>query len=213
MKKELYQLGRQFDEEGLNDMQIPENPFTLFASWFDINLKSGVEDPTAMTLSTIGTNGFPESRIVLLKEYSQKGFTFFTNYNSKKGLAIAQDNRVSLHFYWKNPARQVRIEGLASKVSAHESDIYFKSRPFQSQVGAVVSPQSEMIVSREKMEKDYHKIANSASKETLKRPLHWGGYIVEPVRFEFWQGRASRLHDRIQFTLETNLWTHYRLAP
>lgn len=213
MKKELFQLGRQFDEEGINEDMLPTNPFELFENWFQTNLKSEAEDPTAMTISTIGVNGFPESRIVLLKEYSNKGFTFFTNYHSKKGMAIANDNRVSLHFYWKDPARQIRIEGRAEKIDKTESDLYFKSRPFQSQVGAVVSPQSQKIESREILENQYHVIVNGCSEETLKRPENWGGYIVKPSSFEFWHGRASRLHDRIYYQSSSNQWEFHRLAP
>lgn len=213
MKKELFQLGRHFDEEGMDEAALPSHPFELFRDWFRTNLKTQPEDPTAMTLSTIGLNGYPESRIVLLKEYSIQGFTFFTNYLSKKGMSMAQNNRVSLHFYWKDPARQVRIEGKAEKISGAASDLYFKSRPFQSQVGAVVSPQSEKIESWEVLEKKYHEVVSNFSEETLKRPADWGGYIVEPSSFEFWQGRASRLHDRIFYQLTSGNWTHHRMAP
>lgn len=213
MKKELFQLGRHFDEEGINEGVLPENPFDLFQKWFQTHLTTNPEDPTAMTISTIGLNGYPESRIVLLKEYSTKGFTFFTNYASNKGLEIEKDNRVSIHFYWKDPARQVRIEGKAEKIPANESDIYFKSRPFQSQVGAVISPQSEKIESREILEKKYDKIFNQFTEATLNRPTNWGGYIIKPSSFEFWHGRASRLHDRIVYHITLDDWGHHRLAP
>jgi pyridoxamine 5'-phosphate oxidase len=168
----------------------------------------------AMTLATASADGVPAARIVLLKGYDEHGFVFFTNYESFKGMQLAENPRACLVFFWKELERQVRITGLVEKVSAEESDAYFNSRPEGSRIGAWVSPQSQVIASREWLEEQEKKYIKDFSEQTVKRPAHWGGYRVKPISIEFWQGRSNRLHDRIQYTLQgDNTWTIERLAP
>ncbi len=167
-----------------------------------------------MTLATASSDGIPSARIVLLKEYDINGFTFFTNYNSFKGQQLAENPKACLVFFWKELERQVRITGLIEKISSAASDEYFNSRPQGSQVGAIASPQSQVIENREWLDNHYSKLEKELHDKKLQRPPHWGGYIVKPVIIEFWQGRPSRLHDRLQYTLEENgTWKIERLAP
>jgi pyridoxamine 5'-phosphate oxidase len=166
-----------------------------------------------MALSTVSPEGRPSSRIVLLKGYSEEGFVFFTNYTSDKGKQIEHNQHVSLLFFWKELERQVRIEGVASQVAAEESDAYFDSRPVGSRLGAWASPQSQKIADREILDKELEKITAQFSEQQIPRPPHWGGYRVKPTRIEFWQGRSSRLHDRILYELVDENWQISRLAP
>ena len=167
-----------------------------------------------MTLATSSKEAVPSARIVLLKEFTLEGFVFFTNYNSFKGHELAENPKACLVFYWKELERQVRITGIVKKISDSENDIYFKSRPALSQIGAVVSPQSQLIESRDWLDKKFNDTVEKLENNEIQRPTQWGGYIVKPVIFEFWQGRPSRLHDRIQYSLEEKgNWKIERLAP
>ena len=194
----------------LSEDSIDKNPFSQFEKWMKEALEAEVNEPTAMGLSAIGADGFPHSRIVLLKDFDDNGFTFFTNYNSLKGKSIQQIPAVSLLFFWPELERQIRISGFAEKTDATVSDRYFQSRPANSRIAAAVSNQSEKISSREFLENNFE---TAKMIETTTRPEHWGGYVVKPLRIEFWQGRESRLHDRILYKKTGNLWTISRLAP
>ncbi len=166
-----------------------------------------------MSIVTNGADGFPDSRIVLLKSYNNEGFVFFTNYNSQKGQAIAENPKVSLHFFWPELERQVRISGIAEKTSIEESEAYFHSRPFESQVAAAVSDQSAEVPSRVYLEEKFDALKKELNGTNPERPKNWGGYLVRPVKFEFWQGRENRLHDRIVYELKDEDWIIKRLAP
>ncbi len=168
----------------------------------------------AMTLATASADGMPSARTVLMKGFSEKGFTFFTNYNSFKGQQLSENPKASLLFFWKELERQVRITGIVGKISSEESNAYFQSRPRSSQVGAVVSPQSQVIESRQWLDEKYEDVLKQFENANVQRPAHWGGYIVRPVIIEFWQGRPGRLHDRIQYSLLADeKWKIERLAP
>ncbi|MFN4299993.1 MAG: pyridoxamine 5'-phosphate oxidase [Thermaurantimonas sp.] len=215
MKKVLHGAREHYTRGELIESELPDNPNKLFDIWFEDFQKINVYDFNAMTLSSIGLDGYPKSRQVLLKEYSIDGFVFYTNYDSDKAKEIAENPKVSLLFYWAQAERQVRIDGLAEKVSRAESEAYFRTRPRESQIGAHVSPQSQIIDSREYLEKRFQELAKKfENTEQIPCPENWGGYIVKPKKFEFWQGRPSRLHDRIvyEFTENAN-WKIYRLAP
>jgi pyridoxamine 5'-phosphate oxidase len=189
-------------------------PFQLFTKWWQEAINAEILEPNAMTLATASADGVPSARIVLLKGYDDNGFLFFSNYNSFKGQQLEVNPRASLVFLWKELERQVRITGLVSKTSEAESDAYFHSRPEGSRLGAWASPQSQVIKSREWLEEQEKLFKENFVGKEISRPPHWGGYRVKPVTVEFWQGRTSRLHDRLQFeVLSDGIWKLERLAP
>lgn len=196
----------------LNKSVVGEDPVAFFEKWFDEAVHGGVEEPTAMAISTVSAGGLSSSRTVLLKDIRDGAFVFYTNYSSRKGSDIAQNPNVSLLFYWPELERQVRIEGRAEKVPSSASDEYFASRPAISQVSAIISPQSKPVPDREYLEKLKEEYL-SVKRDAHKRPENWGGYAVTPVNIEFWQGRPGRLHDRILFEREGEVWKISRLAP
>lgn len=191
-----------------------KDPFAQFEKWWKEALDADADEVNAMTLATAGADGMPDARIVLLKGFDTKGFTFFTNYDSAKGGELMENPRATLVFFWKELERQVRISGLVVMVTEAESDEYFNSRPEGSRIGAWASPQSQVIDSREWLEDNEKKMKAQFPDGQITRPPHWGGYRVRPTRIEFWQGRPSRLHDRILYTLQTKGdWKIQRLAP
>lgn len=213
--KDLSNYRKTYDKSELIESQIPDDPMNLFKIWFhEVEDFGGLEEVNAMTLATIGLDGFPKSRVVLLKQFTYEGFVFYTNYESEKGKALEFNPNVCLSFFWHNLERQVIIKGVAEKISPSQSDQYFDTRPMGSQLGALVSPQSKVIPSRIFLEKKLKNLESEFENKQIMRPEHWGGYLVRPKSIEFWQGRPSRLHDRIRFTLENELdWNIERLAP
>jgi pyridoxamine 5'-phosphate oxidase len=216
--KDLAALRRDYALAQLDESHVFEDPYRQFAKWWEEALASEILEPNAMTLATATADGTPSARVVLLKGFDQKGFKFYTNYASRKGEEMLENPRVSLVFLWGELERQVRIEGLVDRLSEEESTEYFQSRPKESQIGAWVSQQSQKIASRAVLEAEYARLAEQYAHVTvLPKPPHWGGFVVKPYKMEFWQGRSSRLHDRILYTL-TELqpqvkWTVERLAP
>jgi pyridoxamine 5'-phosphate oxidase len=207
-------IRRDYSLKTLNETEVNNDPFQQFSDWWQQAIESKIDEVNAMTLATASLEGVPSARIVLLKGYDKSGFVFYTNYESAKGQELAENPRASLLFFWKELERQVRITGLVEKVSAAENDEYFLSRPTGSQIGAWASPQSHVIENRNWLENKVKELEAKFSSEQLTRPAHWGGYRVKPVIVEFWQGRSSRLHDRIQYSLqENNSWKIERLAP
>jgi pyridoxamine 5'-phosphate oxidase len=207
-------LRKDYDSDRLNEDNIDKNPFEQFKNWLNLALSSDVPEPTAMTLSTVDKDNRPSSRIVLLKGVEDNGFVFYTNYDSRKGKEMLSNTYVSLNFFWHQLERQVRIDGHALKVKAEDSDEYFNSRPRESQIGAWTSLQSSPITSREVLESKYKELEQFYLNKEVPRPHNWGGFIVIPYQFEFWQGRPNRLHDRFQYKLlkDTN-WLIERLSP
>lgn len=215
MQEDLGNYRKSYEKSVLDEASIKENPLEQFQLWFhQVEAGQGIDEPNAMTVSTMGLDGFPKSRVVLLKKFTHEGFIFHTNYNSEKGRAISAHPEVCLSFYWPNLERQVIIKGKAEKLAANLSDGYFESRPRGSQLGAIVSPQSEVVASRESLEKALQALEDQTRGKDMERPAHWGGYLVRPVSLEFWQGRPNRLHDRIRYSLQGDLsWKVERLAP
>jgi pyridoxamine 5'-phosphate oxidase len=208
-------MRRSYTLSGLNEHDIEQNPFTQFSKWFEEARAGGGMEANAMTLSTVNPDGMPSARIVLLKDMDERGFVFYTNYNSAKGQAIAANPRVCLNFFWGEFERQVRISGTAEKVSREESEAYFRTRPVESRLGALASEQSSVIESREVLEERFRALQEeySGNEDAIPLPPHWGGYRVTPHEIEFWQGRVGRLHDRIVFTKHGNAWTISRRSP
>ena len=207
-------IRRDYQMQSLLEKDVDSNPFNQFNAWWDDVLKSELDEVNAMTLATASSTGIPSARIVLLKSVSEQGFVFFTNYNSNKGKELEENPNACLVFFWKELERQIRITGKVKKVSAAESDEYFLSRPEGSRIGAWASPQSQVIASREIIEENTAKYEAEFAAGNIIRPPHWGGYIVMPEAFEFWQGRPNRLHDRIQYSLQKEgNWKIERLAP
>lgn len=211
--KTIANLRVDYSLKKFDETDLLKDPVEQFKVWFDEAIKAQVNEPNAMTLSTIKANGYPSSRIVLLKGLSDLGFVFFTNYQSNKGLEIEQNPHVSIVFCWLELQRQVRIEGKAFKISKEDSDTYFHSRPEGSQIGAHASPQSKPLKNRQELERMFAEFEALFSKTPIMRPEFWGGYVVEPHAIEFWQGRQNRLHDRFLFTKSANHWDFTRLAP
>jgi pyridoxamine 5'-phosphate oxidase len=213
--KDLSNYRKSYEKSELLETQIPDDPINLFHKWFyeaeDLN---AAEEVNAMTVSTIGSDGFPKSRVVLLKKFNEEGFIFYTNYDSEKGKAILQNPNVCLSFFWPTVERQIIIKGIAEQTPDNISDNYFASRPDGSKLGAIVSPQSEIIPNREFLEHNLSVLEKEWEGKEILRPKHWGGFLVRPVTMEFWQGRPNRLHDRIRYQLQANYeWKIDRLAP
>lgn len=214
MNKTIADIRKEYSSETLFEKDVAADPIQQFQKWWDQVLLSEITEPNAMTLSTASADGLPSARIVLLKGFDERGFVFFTNYKSIKGVQLEENPKACLIFFWKELERQVRIMGLVSKLPEEESEEYFQSRPVGSRIGAWTSPQSQVIENREWLEQEFEKRKEEFKDGQVPRPPHWGGYLVKPVIVEFWQGRFSRLHDRIQYTLEENgAWKIERLAP
>lgn len=215
MKSDISDYRKSYLKGFLSESEIFENPLKLFNKWFDeISVNNLEIEINAMTLSTIDSNGFPRNRVVLLKYFSDEGFTFFTNYNSNKAKSILINNKVSLSFFWEKMERQIIIKGRAFKTTDDISDKYFNSRPLGSKIGALVSSnQSSVIPSRSFLEDEFKKIKKQFENSKISRPLNWGGFIVKPIEYEFWQGRENRLHDRIRYNQKDNKWIIERLSP
>ena len=212
--KDIAAIREDYSKGSLSENDTLANPFEQFELWFNQAIASQVLEPNAMVLSTINKDGYPSSRVVLLKDLKADSLSFFTNYTSQKGRDIAEYDKVSLLFFWGELQRQVRIEGRVTYLSPEDSDEYFASRPRGSQIGAWSSPQSAVIADRSILEERVSdKEKQFGDVEAIPRPSFWGGYAVLPVRFEFWQGRSSRLHDRIIYTLSNSEWIKTRLAP
>ena len=209
----LHQFRKDYEKAHLDESTAGNNPFILFETWFNEALVSGTEEPNAMVLSTVSTSAQPSSRVVLLRDADEEGFTFYTNYESKKGQEIANNSKVALNFFWYKLEKQIRIEGIAEKVPAQVSDAYFNSRPVNSRLGAIVSAQSKVLQSRKYLEDQLAALTKKAELESPQRPETWGGYKVIPHYFEFWQGRRSRLHDRLVFSKNQQEWQLERLYP
>lgn len=206
-------IRREYMRESLSETDVHADPFGQFGRWWDEALRADIDEVNAMTLCTVSAEGFPSGRIVLLKGYDAEGFVWFTNYESRKGRELLSNPNASLLFFWKELERQVRIEGISERVSADESDAYFNSRPEGSRIGAWASPQSSVITSREVLDQNIADITERFSDSPVHRPPHWGGYRLKPRAFEFWQGRPSRLHDRIHYANTVDGWKITRLAP
>jgi pyridoxamine 5'-phosphate oxidase len=209
---DLAALRQEYMRAGLHERDLAPDPFVQFGSWFDEALRSGIALPNAMTLATATRSGRPSARTVLLKSFDASGFVFFTHYRSRKGRELEENPQATLLFRWGELERQVGIEGRVAKVSAAESDGYFATRPLGSRLSAVISPQSEPVVSREVLETALEE-ASKRWRNEPPRPPHWGGYRLVPERFEFWQGRKDRLHDRLRYRKAESAWKIERLAP
>ena len=213
--KDLSNKRKIYNQGYLSESNLKDNPLELFRDWYLLAEQSDkISEVNAMALSTVEDNMIPRTRRVLLKQFSWEGFIFYTNYHSRKGKAIETNPNVCLNFYWEDLEKQIIVNGKAEKLPANLSDGYFHSRPLGSQLGAIVSPQSEIIPNREFLENQLYKLEKSTKDlDEIKRPDHWGGYIVKPYQIEFWQGRPNRLHDRIVYILQDFDWIIERYAP
>jgi pyridoxamine 5'-phosphate oxidase len=214
MAEKISDIRKNYSRKKLSEAKASPDPLKQFAKWWKQAVKSNLDEVNAMTLATASSDGVPSARIVLLKDFGEKGFTFFTNYKSFKGQHLSENPKACLVFFWKELERQIRITGLVEKISDEASDAYFHTRPVESQLGAIASPQSQVIENRQWLDEKFKQIKKDMSAGSIQRPSNWGGYIVKPVIIEFWQGRPGRLHDRLQYTLQdSGEWIIERLAP
>jgi pyridoxamine 5'-phosphate oxidase len=215
MNNDLGNYRKSYDKGSLLESGISDNPLELFQKWFsEVDQHFPQDETNAMTLSSLGLDGFPKGRVVLLKKYTQQGFIFYTNYESEKGKSIIAHPKVSLSFHWAGAERQVIIKGKAEKIAVDVSDGYFESRPRGSQLGAHASQQSTVVTNRQTLENQLKTLEEKFKDKSIPRPEFWGGFIVKPIEIEFWQGRANRLHDRIRYQLQSDLnWKIERLSP
>lgn len=209
----LYQMRQEYAAGSLNEAEMPQSPMEVFKEWLKYAIDSGLSEPNAMTVATATTDGKPSARVVLLKEVNDNGFVFFTNYLSRKGRELIVNPETAIVFDWHDIERQVRVEGRAEKLSAEESEAYFNERPEDAKIGAWASPQSKIVKDREELEKLQEEIEEQFDNIPIHRPSHWGGYLIRPSVIEFWQGRPSRMHDRIVYYKTEDGWTKHRLAP
>ena len=209
----LKDIRTNYQKFELTEQSVDKDPIQQLIEWLNDAIDGQQPDPNAMVLSTIDRTGFPDSRVVLLKELTPEGLVFFTNYNSRKGQQIASDSHVSAVFFWPGQERQVRIRGMAEKIREEDAELYFRSRPLESQLGAWASPQSEVIESRQVLNDNYKQYELYFETHEITKPPFWGGFLVRPQYFEFWQGRSNRLHDRIEYSLSEHAWLIHRLAP
>ncbi|WP_239349961.1 pyridoxamine 5'-phosphate oxidase [Snodgrassella communis] len=209
---DLHNIRQDYSKQSLNEADCSADPLEQFQKWLTAAMQAKVNEPTAMNIATVDQRGRPNARFVLLKEVTAQGFVFFTNYLSRKGRALSQNHYAALTFFWPELERQVRVEGIVQPLPAADSDAYFQSRPYSSRIGAWASEQSAVISSKTEL---MARAAKLSAKYLLNvpRPPHWGGYIVQPEQVEFWQGRPSRLHDRIQYIQQNNSWIKQRLSP
>ncbi|SNR17007.1 pyridoxamine 5'-phosphate oxidase [Tenacibaculum jejuense] len=215
MSQDLSDYRKSYEKSELLESNCPENPIELFRDWFLVaNDSELVDEANAMSIASIGLDGFPKTRVVLLKKYTHEGFIFYTNYNSEKGKAITENGNVCLSFFWAGLERQIIIKGTAEKVAENLSDGYFESRPDGSKLGAWASNQSEVVADRKVLSNNLAEFEKRFKNKEIPRPKHWGGFIVKPISIEFWQGRPNRLHDRIRYELQKDFnWKLERLAP
>jgi pyridoxamine 5'-phosphate oxidase len=213
MSSHFTELRKEYETNGFDIADLAADPISQFRTWFDQAVVAQVPQPNAMTIATVNADGQPSARMVLLKDFDEQGFVFYTNYLSRKGSEIAANNAVALVFYWYELHRQVRIEGHAEFVSAAESDEYFAVRPHGSQIGACASPQSQVLQDRAELEAMVNELEQAYPDSAPERPAFWGGYRIRPHTVEFWQGRLNRLHDRLRYRLEGDTWQVERLAP
>lgn len=213
MNRSIADIRFDYKLKTLNETDVADTPLQQFSVWWKEAVDSEIFEVNAMTLATVDKGGAADARIVLLKDFTNEGFVFFTNYQSNKGRQIENNEQVCLLFFWKELERQVKIKGVAEKISAADSDAYFCSRPLGSRIGAWCSPQSEHISSRAVLEENVRYYTGKFADGEVPRPPHWGGYLIRPVSVEFWQGRSSRLHDRLLYLKENDGWKLQRLAP
>ncbi len=214
MDKTIADIRKDYSSRHLMEKDADKDPIVQFRKWWQEAIQSQIDEVNAMTLATASSDGFPSARIVLLKDLTDEGFTFYTNYKSFKGKQLEENPKACLVFFWKELERQVRITGIVQKAATADSDAYYHSRPKASQIGAWASPQSQAVDDRSWLEENFYRLSEEMSGTGLQRPPHWGGYTVRPVIIEFWQGRPSRMHDRLQYTLQDDgNWLLQRLAP
>lgn len=209
----LARLRREYTLKGLPDEDAPDEPWSLFSQWLFEAIDAHILEPNALLVATAGRDGQPGIRTVLMKNFDERGVVFFSNYDSRKGRELAENPRASALLFWIALERQIRMDGPVSKTSAEESDLYFRSRPFEARIGAMVSPQSQVIQNRKEIEGAFERLCRQYEHAETVRPAHWGGYRIQPERIEFWQGRPNRLHDRLRYTRQGDCWLRERLAP